>query len=137
MTKLVRNPIDVKVGSNVKARRAAAGVSQTELADHLGITFQQVQKYESGANRISASRLYLISGFLGFEVQDLFDGVDDLDKASDAVAPGAKEASKVSDFMGTPAGVKLVQGFLEIACPKVQKRVRDLIGSVGMSAKAA
>ena len=81
MTKLVRNPIDAHVGSQVKKRRAVVGMSQTVLANKLGITFQQVQKYEKGANRIGASRLYLIAEILGVTVQDFFDGVEDLPEA--------------------------------------------------------
>lgn len=65
MRKLNPDPIDVAVGGRVKLQRRLKKVSQTQLADHLGITFQQIQKYERGANRISASRLMMISDYFG------------------------------------------------------------------------
>lgn len=70
-----KDPIDAIVGANVKGRRAAIGMSQTKLANLLGITFQQVQKYEKGSNRMGASRLYRIAGHLGTTTTALFKGV--------------------------------------------------------------
>ena len=73
------NPIDVHVGKMVRARRKAIGMSQTELAETLGITFQQVQKYELGSNRISASKLYEAARTLKVEISTFFEGLDALE----------------------------------------------------------
>ncbi|PTS83183.1 hypothetical protein DBR41_22200 [Pseudomonas sp. HMWF010] len=73
------NPIDVHVGKMVRARRKALGMSQTELAETLGITFQQVQKYERGSNRISASKLYEAARTMKMEISTFFEGLAPLD----------------------------------------------------------
>lgn len=78
MTLLKPNPIDAYVGQRIKERRALVGVSQTTLADNLGITFQQVQKYEKGSNRVSASRLYEIAQILDCDLKSFFEGVEEV-----------------------------------------------------------
>ena len=77
MTSKQPHPIDRLVGSRVRLIRTARGLSQSRLAEDLGITFQQVQKYEKGTNRISASRLFDISRLLGVSVPELYAGADD------------------------------------------------------------
>ena len=77
MTKKVPNPIDVHVGSRLRMRRMLMGLSQEKLGDSLKVTFQQIQKYEKGSNRISASRLFEISGILDVSLQFFFDGIKD------------------------------------------------------------
>ena len=72
------HPIDVHVGKRLRKRRVALGISQTELSKHLGITFQQVQKYEKGVNRISAGRLFEMAQVLGITITYFYEGVDDL-----------------------------------------------------------
>lgn len=100
-------PVDLYVGARVRARRKFLGVSQEQLADALNISFQQVQKYERGANRISASRLFEIARFLSAPVSHFFDGLDGavpegpVDSADDAIramvfAPGGAELA--SDY---------------------------------------
>ena len=85
MTLLVKDPIDALVGQNVKIIRMKRAMTQTRLADLLGITFQQVQKYEKGSNRIGASRLWHIASHLGCVVDDLYDGMESID--DDAIEP--------------------------------------------------
>ena len=82
--------IDVEIGARMKQARVAAGLSQTELGTHLGISFQQVQKYEKGKNRVGGGRLYKIARVLGVKITYFFDGVDHL-LDSDAVPAGRNE----------------------------------------------
>lgn len=135
MTLLVKNPIDAHVGAQVKLRRAVVGMSQTELANRLGITFQQVQKYEKGANRISASRLYLIAEILNVTVQSFFEGAD----AVVVDAPGAYEGAidpmvdKYEEFVRSPGGIDLCKAFVNIDDPAVRKRVVALVKSISVT----
>jgi transcriptional regulator with XRE-family HTH domain len=78
------HPIDVHVGSRIRQRRWMVGMTQQQLAEKVGIRFQQVQKYETGANRVSASRLWRISRALGVAVGHFFDGLEDQDGVSEA-----------------------------------------------------
>lgn len=78
------NDIDLIVGANIRSRRTALGISQEKLGEQLGITFQQVQKYEKGTNRVSASKLFAIAKILGCTVQYLFKGIEDLGTEGDA-----------------------------------------------------
>src|SRR3954467_10252525 len=96
------NPVDRHVGSRVRMRRIMLGMSQEKLGEGLGITFQQVQKYEKGANRISASRLQDIARMLHVTVPFFFEGVPSApgQSRSTAVSP-----SYVSDFLATPDGL--------------------------------
>jgi len=77
------HPVDIHVGRRVKTRRVLRGMSQTNLADQLGLTFQQLQKYESGANRVSASRLWEIAQILDVPVAWFFEGLEGADEAVD------------------------------------------------------
>src|SRR5712664_2893543 len=101
------NPIDKHVGSRVRMRRMMLGMSQTKLGDALGITFQQVQKYEKGTNRISASRLQQISHTLQLPVSFFFEGsphVPGQHKGNGATAPSP---TYVTDFLATSEGLAL------------------------------
>ena len=102
-----KNPIDVLVGSNVKNRRTQIGMTQTELANRLGITFQQVQKYEKGFNRIGASRLYLISLLLQCEVMELYEGVEDLVSEGTQNKAVKERRERISSFAATRQGAEL------------------------------
>lgn len=132
MTLLVKNPIDAHVGGQVKLRRTVVGMSQTELANRLGITFQQVQKYENGANRISASRLYLIAEVLNVTVQSLFEGADAVIKDAPGAFEGAKDESvaKFEDFIRSPGGIDLCKAFVSIDDPIVRKRIAAIVRSL-------
>jgi len=83
-----RHPIDLYVGQRLRSLRRHAGMGQAELAEVLGVTFQQIQKYETGANRISASKLYEAANALGTHIGAFFEGYDD---------PAVKSANKASD----------------------------------------
>src|SRR3989442_6235884 len=97
--------IDKLVGRNIRIQRLAKGLSQTELANHLGVTFQQVQKYEKGVNRIGCGRLYQIASILGVHVMDFFEG-------SGKTKPS--NARSVQDLISEPQSFHLVQAFSEI-----------------------
>lgn len=132
MTLLVKNPIDAHVGGQVKLRRTVVGMSQTELANRLGITFQQVQKYEKGANRIGASRLYLIAEILNVTVQSFFEGADAVTKDAPGAFEGAKDETlaKFEDFIRSPGGIDLCKAFVSIDDPIVRKRIAAIVKSI-------
>ncbi len=122
MTKKTPNPIDVFVGSRVRLRRLMVGMSQEALADRLGVTFQQVQKYEKGTNRISASRLQAISDV--FRVPPSFFFQDD-DSAVPAAGAG-HETGDVSTFVSSKEGLDLNRAFLKIEDASVRKSIIQL-----------
>ncbi|ORE92322.1 helix-turn-helix domain-containing protein [Aurantimonas sp. 22II-16-19i] len=120
------NPIDTHVGSRVRLRRTMLGMSQEKLGEALGITFQQVQKYEKGSNRIGASRLQNISDVLNVSVSYFF---EDAPGSSASSGAGLQESGSdyVVDFLSTSEGLQLNRAFVKIADPKVRKRVIDLV----------
>ncbi|MBB5044612.1 helix-turn-helix domain-containing protein [Shinella fusca] len=122
MTKKTPNPIDVFVGSRVRLRRLMVGMSQEALADRLGVTFQQVQKYEKGTNRISASRLQAISDV--FRVPPSFFFQDD-ESAGPSTAVG-QETGDVSTFVSSKEGLDLNRAFLKIEDAGVRKSIIQL-----------
>jgi len=122
MIKKTPNPIDVFVGSRVRLRRLMVGMSQEALADRLGVTFQQVQKYEKGTNRISASRLQAISDV--FRVPPSFFFQDD-ESAGPSTAVG-QETGDVSTFVSSKEGLDLNRAFLKIEDAGVRKSIIQL-----------
>ncbi|MEF2073799.1 helix-turn-helix domain-containing protein [Consotaella aegiceratis] len=123
------NPIDVHVGSRVRLRRTMLGMSQEKLGESLGITFQQVQKYEKGSNRIGASRLQRISEVLGVPVSFFFEDLPGSSK-SGSVATGMEDSSGpdyVVDFLSSSEGLQLNRAFVKIPDPKVRRRIIDLV----------
>ena len=112
------NPIDLHVGGRIRARRKIIGVSQSTLADSLGLTFQQVQKYERGANRVSASKLYEIARKLQVSIAFFFEGLADpmSAEASDIDVDGLGE---VHAYLMTAEGIDLARSL-----PKVPRRQR-------------
>ncbi|MCV9938099.1 helix-turn-helix domain-containing protein [Boseaceae bacterium BT-24-1] len=129
MLKKVPNPIDRHVGSRVRMRRMLAGVSQERLGEALGLTFQQVQKYEKGTNRISASRLQQISKMLGVPVAFFFDGAPNDDTMESGFADSSA-TTYVADFLATSEGVQLTKAFVRIKNPRVRRRIVDLVDSL-------
>ncbi len=131
--KKVPNPIDRHVGSRVRMRRILLGMSQEKLGEALGLTFQQVQKYEKGTNRIGASRLQQISKTLNVPPAFFFDGAptleDDKESARPAImsAHDSTSASFVFDFIATAEGLALNKAFARIQDTKVRKRIIDLV----------
>lgn len=119
------NLVDVHVGRRVRLRRKQLEMSQERLAEGLGLTFQQVQKYERGANRISASKLYEMSRILQVSVAYFFDGLDD--PASPTGADYANAwTSVVEDLLAEPNGKQLAEAFLSIRRRSVRKGLADL-----------
>ncbi|EGP58713.1 transcriptional regulator [Agrobacterium tumefaciens F2] len=130
------NPIDIHVGSRIRLRRTMLGMSQEKLGESLGITFQQIQKYEKGTNRVGASRLQNISGILNVPVSFFFE-----DAPGDQVggAPGMAEASSsnyVVDFLSSAEGLQLNRAFVKIADPKVRRRLVDLVKALAAEGDA-
>lgn len=127
------NPIDAHVGTRVRLRRMLLGMSQEKLGEHLGLTFQQVQKYEKGVNRIGASRLFDLSRVLGVPVQFFYDEApSELIEAS--LTPGFSERpteSYVVEFLSTREGLELNKAFVRIADPKVRRSVVELVRALG------
>lgn len=117
------NPIDIHVGARIKLKRTMKGLSQEKLADQLGITFQQVQKYEKASNRIGASRLKEIADFLEVPVGFFYEG---LQSASQGFAEEGASAF-MTDFLATSEGLELNRSFLKIKDPKVRKRILELV----------
>ena len=123
------HPVDVHVGTRVRQRRKALHVSQQELAKRLGLTFQQVQKYERGMNRISASKLFEISLVLQIPVSWLFEGAREANGSSVA-EPG----DEIHVFLGTEAAIDLGEAFLAIKSRNQRNRVLDLLRVMGAGA---
>ena len=111
------NPIDLDVGRRIRVRRIQLGLSQTYVADKLGITFQQVQKYEKGANRVSASRLQNIAELLDVPVSFFF---------GDAGDQGA-QGEKVLDFLENAYGIRLIKAFAQIKDRELQSSLVELV----------
>jgi transcriptional regulator with XRE-family HTH domain len=131
MAKKAPNPIDKHVGSRVRMRRMMLGMSQEKLGDALGLTFQQVQKYEKGTNRIGASRLQQISQILQVPVAFFFEGAPHL--AGGPVPEGAEHAPSpayVSDFLATSDGLSLTKAFMRIPDAKLRRRIVDLVQQI-------
>lgn len=132
MTKKVPNPIDVHVGSRVRLRRMLVGMSQEKLGEMLGLTFQQIQKYEKGANRIGASRLYQIAQILGVSVQFFFDDMPQ-EHAISQNEGGMSEpdaAPFVMDFVSSAEGLQLNRSYTRISDAHVRKRLLELVKSL-------
>ena len=113
------NPIDKHVGSRVRMRRLMLGMSQEKLGDALGLTFQQVQKYEKGTNRMGASRLQQISHILKIPVPFFFEGAPQGQSKGNGEAPSP---AYVSDFLATPDGLALTKAFMRIKEPRLRRR---------------
>ncbi|KAA5602486.1 helix-turn-helix domain-containing protein [Blastochloris sulfoviridis] len=120
------NPVDKHVGARVRMRRMMIGMSQERLGDSLGITFQQVQKYEKGTNRVGASRLQQISKTLGVPVSFFFEGAPDLD-GTDISFNDAASPPYVSEFLSTAEGLSLTRAFTRIRDARVRRRIVELV----------
>lgn len=126
------NPIDAHVGGRVRLRRMLLGMSQEKLAEKLGLTFQQVQKYEKGVNRIGASRLFELAQLLGVGVDFFY---EDAPALEGGVAVGSGFADQggenyIVDFLNSREGLELNRAFTRIADPKVRRSVIDLVKSI-------
>src|SRR3954453_16319536 len=120
------NPVDKYVGSRVRMRRIMLGMSQEKLGEALGLTFQQIQKYEKGTNRVSASRIQQISAILQVPVSFLFDGGPSGIASINGFSEGPSPAY-VSDFLATSEGLALTRAFTRITDAKLRRSIVDLV----------
>lgn len=131
------NPIDAQVGNRVRLRRMLIGMSQERLGELLGLTFQQVQKYEKGVNRIGAGRLFEVSRILGVPIDYFYEGVNGQH------APGAhghnngQAAPPIMEFVSSGEGLQLSLAFMRIKDPRVRKRMLDLVKSLAEETEKA
>ena len=120
------NPVDVHVGGRVRLRRMLLGMSQEKLGEHLGLTFQQIQKYEKGINRIGASRLFDLSQVLGVPVQFFYEELAVGTGA--AVGFGERPAESYAvEFLGSREGLELNKAFARITDARVRRSIVDLV----------
>ncbi|WP_390624366.1 helix-turn-helix domain-containing protein [Iodidimonas nitroreducens] len=127
------DPIDVHVGSRVRLRRTLLGMSQEKLGDALGLTFQQIQKYERGANRIGSSRLFKLSQILDVPVSFFFDDMpDDVQKANRGLSDTPSEPFE-ADQLSKRETLELVRAYYKITQPKIRKHMFELIKSIAHS----
>jgi transcriptional regulator with XRE-family HTH domain len=126
MAKKEPNPIDKHVGSRVRMRRMMVSMSQEKLGDALGLTFQQVQKYEKGTNRIGASRLQQISLILQVPVSFFFEGAPPPPGSPEGFGEASSPAS-VQEILSTSDGLALVKAFAQIQNAKLRRRIVDLV----------
>ncbi|MDP2298407.1 MAG: helix-turn-helix transcriptional regulator [Pseudolabrys sp.] len=126
MAKKIPNPIDKHVGSRVRMRRMMLGMSQEKLGDALDLTFQQVQKYEKGTNRIGASRLHHIADILQVPVAFFFEGAPGQSKL-DGKAPSP---AYVSDFLSTSDGLALTKAFMQIKNTKLRRSIVNAVEEI-------
>ena len=127
MAKKAPNPIDKHVGSRVRMRRMMLSMSQEKLGDALGLTFQQVQKYEKGTNRIGASRLQQIAHILQVPVSFFFEGAPHSPGSGMSEAPSP---AYVADFLATSDGLSLTKAFMRIKSSKLRRRIVDLVEQI-------
>ena len=124
-----KNPVDLHVGARVRLRRKFLGLSQEALGNALDLTFQQVQKYERGANRISASKLHEIARFLKVPVTYFFEGFG-MTSGDEAFVESDSERS-VNDFLATGEGVELAEAFPRIRSTQRRRKVLELVKALG------
>ena len=121
------SPVDVHVGSGVRLRRTLLGLSQDKLGEAIGLTFQQVQKYERGTNRVSASKLWTLSNVLDVPVSYFFDDLG-IDEDGSPVAPVTPSGAGIEpDPMAKRETLELVRAYYKIADPKTRRRLYDLV----------
>jgi transcriptional regulator with XRE-family HTH domain len=135
MAKKAPNPIDKHVGARVRMRRMMLSMSQEKLGNSLGLTFQQVQKYEKGTNRIGASRLQQISHILQVPVAFFFEGAPVVAGSRTDGMSEAPSPAYVSDFLATSDGLALTKAFMRIADSKLRRRIVDLVEQIATAEK--
>ena len=121
--------VDAHVGRRLRQRRIALGISQEQLGAELGLTFQQVQKYEKGQNRISAGRLYKIAQILSVSVEHFYEGLITENHAQGR-RNGMPGDLEISAFLTSPEGLALTSGFMKISDPATRRRIIDLVNTI-------
>lgn len=130
MAKKTPNPIDKHVGSRVRMRRMMLSMSQEKLGDSLNLTFQQVQKYEKGTNRIGASRLYQIGQILSVPVQFFYDDYGQGEQRPQVDGFAEDSGENVMDFVSSAEGLALNRSYVRITDAAVRRRILDLVRAV-------
>ena len=134
MVKKNPNPVDVHVGGRVRMRRILTGLSQEKLGEQLGLTFQQVQKYEKGSNRISASRLWQMAKILGVPVAFFFDDLPEDDETTTQLGFGESAGEgALMDFLSSTEGFQLNRAFSQIEEPAVRRKLVELAKALAES----
>lgn len=121
------NPIDIHVGGRVRLRRMMLGMSQEKLGEQLGITFQQIQKYEKGTNRIGASRLQHIATVLSVPVAFFFEDAPATPNGHTVGVSDDSSSNYVVDFLSSAEGIQLNKAFVNVKDPKLRRRIIDLV----------
>ena len=121
------NPIDIHVGSRIRLRRNMLGMSQEKLGENLGITFQQIQKYEKGTNRVGASRLQAISSILGVPVAFFFEDAPGKENGNFGGLSEDHSTTYIVDFLNSSEGLQLNRAFVRISDARVRRKVVDLV----------
>jgi transcriptional regulator with XRE-family HTH domain len=125
------DPTDVHVGSRVRMRRNALEMSQQKLGDALGLTFQQVQKYEQGTNRIGAGRLQHIANILQVPVEFFFEGAANApDTAAHDVTSNARSPAYVNEFLASSDGLRLAKAFVQIDSSRLRRAIVGLVQEI-------
>jgi transcriptional regulator with XRE-family HTH domain len=123
------NPVDKHVGSRVRMRRIMLGMSQEKLGEALGLTFQQVQKYEKGTNRVGASRIQQISEILQVPVSFLFEGGPRGTASTEGFSEGSSPAY-ISDFLATSEGLALTRAFTRITDARLRRSIVEMVEQI-------
>ena len=129
VVKRIANPVDKHVGSRIRMRRLMLGMSQEKLGNGLGLTFQQVQKYEKGTNRIGAGRLQHISQLLQVPLPFFFEGAPHLPGEPSGIGP-APSPAYVFNFLATTDGLALTKAFMQIQQPGLRRRIVHLVEEI-------
>ncbi len=146
-TESTPSPIDIHVGARIRQRRTALGMSQEKLGDALHLTFQQIQKYERGANRVGASRLYDLCRVFDVTADFFFEGLPNFEPAAGFPTGGhgwtgdyalaEKQAAFGEDAAVARETAELVRAFSRIADPRMRERILDLVKSLAGGVPAA
>ena len=130
----IPSPVDVHVGARVRVRRTLLGMTQTNLGDAIGVSFQQMQKYENGANRISASRLFTLSRVFDLPIEYFFDDMPTAVAAS-SPAQGGGKAKKLPSYEPNPMAkretMELVRAYYKIKDAEIRKRLFEMVKALG------
>ena len=124
------NPIDVYVGSRVRLRRLMIGMSQEKLGKEVGLTFQQIQKYEKGVNRIGASRLFQLSQVLDVPIQFFFQDAPAEGGVASPALRGSEQDAVIYDFLNSREGLELNRAFVRISDARVRRSIVELMRSL-------
>ena len=128
--------VDRYVGQRIRAQRMLLGMSQTQVADRLDVTFQQIQKYERGVNRVGAGRLNQIATILGVPVTFFYDGAPGSEVKTNGSSPTESNVSRIAAFLATRQGIQLMTSFLQIRNDDLRGRLLDLTTALSGSPAA-